>query len=95
MNKSIIFLSDNPSDSTVVDGEDNSVLFQISTPSGFKKSVTTITDKDGQVVGTYERKWTSERVSIRGEEKKLGDWMTRKRDLYGYVLSLLLWTIAL
>ena len=56
MNKSIIFLSDNLSDSTVVDGEDNSVLFQIRTPSGFKKSVTAITDKEGQVVGTYERK---------------------------------------
>ena len=87
MNKSIIFLSDSTTNSTIVDGEDNSVLFELSTPFGIKKSTTTITDRDGKVVGTYERSWTSAKVTVRGEGKKVREWMSKKCDLYWYVTS--------
>ena len=81
MNMNFTFLSDDTCKTTIVDAATNSVLFSVSTLFGFRKRTTTITNSYGEVVGIYERNKESERITIRGETMRLGQWL-RKESLW-------------
>ena len=67
MSMSFTFLHNSTHNTTIVDTATNSILFEVSTPSGSKKRITTVANSRGEVVGTYDRNRGSELVTIRGE----------------------------
>ena len=74
MSMNFTFLSNSVHNATVVDGSTNTVLFEVSTPFSLGKRTTTVTNADGEVTGVYERKWGSDKVTLRGQTMKLHEW---------------------
>ena len=75
MSMNFTFLSNSVHNTTIVDGSTNTVLFEVSTPIGLgKRRTTTIKNADGEVVGVWERKWGSDKVTLRGQTMKLYEW---------------------
>ncbi len=74
----VVFLSKKPSNSSVVDAASGTLLFQITTP-GFRKRRTTMYDQQDNAVGIYQRRfWKSDKVTFRGQNRRLSEWMPKK-----------------
>ena len=73
MNSNISFLANSIDDSTVVqNGATKAFVYAFSTEG----NTTELIDAHGKVVGKYKQKWfVSDRVTVREEEKKLGQFL--------------------
>ena len=82
---SLVFLSDNVENVTILDGTTHKTLFEVSTSSepASERRTTTIKDANGEVTGTYERAGTSGivgTVSIRQHDKMLTESLIVDRE---------------
>lgn len=74
----LIFLSNKPYTSAVVDVHSGDLLFQLTTP-GLRQRTTTMYDQQGNVVGTWKRRfWNSDEITFRGQTRRLSEWMPKK-----------------
>ncbi|KAH9915927.1 uncharacterized protein BXZ73DRAFT_54065 [Epithele typhae] len=72
----IHFDSNSVHNSNVYDGASNKFLFNLDTPISLGSGTTTITNVDRDVVAVWDRRaFGRDKVTIRGEERYMVDWM--------------------
>ncbi|KAI0632037.1 hypothetical protein C8Q77DRAFT_1158716 [Trametes polyzona] len=72
----LVFASNSPTNSPVVDSETGQLLFSVSTPHSLTP-VTTVTDSQGGAVGEYKRGWIHDEVVYKGQSRHLSDWLVK------------------
>ena len=72
----------------VVDNASGQVLFHINTPFKlFGKRVTTIADAQGQLISEYERRFSYDQVTYRGQTHRVSDWLPKNGFFSTYVMK--------